>query len=222
MSDDLNQARIAEIYEKAARKYFLSIPLEDTIDPTCQAHNRMNTVSSFSLISLARPDIHCFNELLITYPRSSGESGRVVPNNFVVVHPEPIRVHDCYEIPLLPSPLLAIDYINDYRNPKCYENNFERYGHELTIPYYLRVHSEEKEFFLHRLSEGNYAPVQAIDSGRFPIPELELEVGLYDGWLRYWFRGEMVLLPAELQREIMRLDEALVKTNEQRRLLKTT
>ncbi|HEX4612385.1 MAG TPA: hypothetical protein VH092_29595, partial [Urbifossiella sp.] len=38
----------------------------------------------------------------------------------------------------------------------------------------------------------------ANDAGRYAVEKLELEAKLVDGWVRFWFRGEMVLLPAEL------------------------
>ncbi|HXG11209.1 MAG TPA: hypothetical protein VNK04_15735, partial [Gemmataceae bacterium] len=41
--------------------------------------------------------------------------------------------------------------------------------------------------------------------GRYPIRELDVEVGLLEGWVRFWYEGELLPLPAELQRE---LDEA--------------
>lgn len=37
---------------------------------------------------------------------------------------------------------------------------------------------------------------------RWPIPELELEVGLLNGWVRIWYQGRLLPLPADLQREL--------------------
>jgi hypothetical protein len=44
--------------------------------------------------------------------------------------------------------------------------------------------------------------VRPNEQERYPIPELELEVGLLDGWARYWYRGELLPLPAELLRDL--------------------
>jgi hypothetical protein len=46
------------------------------------------------------------------------------------------------------------------------------------------------------------------------IPELELEAALLDGWVRYWFRGELLPLSPDLQR---RVDELVAELNEERR-----
>src|SRR5262249_39294801 len=43
-----------------------------------------------------------------------------------------------------------------------------------------------------------YLPVEANAQGRLMLPEIEVEVGLLDGWTRFWFRGELILLPDEL------------------------
>src|SRR5262249_37363196 len=47
-----------------------------------------------------------------------------------------------------------------------------------------------------------YASVPANEQGRHPIPELNLEIGLLDGWVRFWYQGQLLPLPADLQREL--------------------
>jgi hypothetical protein len=39
------------------------------------------------------------------------------------------------------------------------------------------------------------------EDGRLALPELEIEVGLLDGWVRFWHRGEVLRLPGELLKE---------------------
>ena len=46
-----------------------------------------------------------------------------------------------------------------------------------------------------------YERVEPNAKGRHAIPELELEVSILDGWVRYWYRGELLPLPDELWRE---------------------
>src|SRR5262249_18297048 len=59
-----------------------------------------------------------------------------------------------------------------------------------------------------------YLTVKPNKHGRYAIPELDLEVGLLDGWPRYWYQGELLLLPADLQRD---LNEARRRADEEKR-----
>ncbi|MHB1425493.1 MAG: hypothetical protein ACYC3I_20180, partial [Gemmataceae bacterium] len=45
--------------------------------------------------------------------------------------------------------------------------------------------------------------VKPNEHGRCEIPQLDLQVGLHGGWMRYWLRGELLPLPAELQAELL-------------------
>ena len=45
--------------------------------------------------------------------------------------------------------------------------------------------------------------------GRCLVEELEIEVGLHDGWVRFWHRGELLPLPADYQREMDEKQRAL-------------
>ena len=48
-----------------------------------------------------------------------------------------------------------------------------------------------------RLTAGTYRPVPPGSSGRVAVPELELEAGVLDGWMRFWHRGGLLPLPTE-------------------------
>lgn len=41
---------------------------------------------------------------------------------------------------------------------------------------------------------------------------MELEVGILDGWMRYWFRGKLVPLPPELDAELEATREKLARS----------
>ena len=55
---------------------------------------------------------------------------------------------------------------------------------------------------LFRMKDDRYSAVPPNAAGRRAIPELELEVALLDGWVRYWFRGELLPLPGDLLRQL--------------------
>src|SRR3954447_24990390 len=89
-------------YEEAAEAYLRSLPPEHFMEATPQATQRKITLESFDLIHARRPDVQHFNELLIQYPRGKKRKGQVVPDNMVVVHPEPIRAVGSFDTPLQP------------------------------------------------------------------------------------------------------------------------
>lgn len=80
----------------------------------------------------------------------------------------------------------------------------DKYEYELRVPYYLIFTPHEQEATLFRHTGERYASVPPNERGRLAVPELELELDLLDGWVRYWFRGELLPLPGEL---LTRVDE---------------
>src|SRR5579884_4000884 len=214
MKADKPLSDLREEYEEAARKYMASLPLEHFVESTPQATQRKITVESFDLVHVRRPDVQCFNELLIQYPRGKKRKARVVPDNMVVVHPEPIEALSSFSTPFQPvGPFLVLEYVTPSNMRKDYEDNFVKYERDLKVPYYLLFYPDNQELTLYRHNGERYVTVTPGESGRCAIPELELEVAILDGWVRSWFRGDLLPLPADFQRE---LDEARRQAEESR------
>ena len=194
--------RLKLIYERAERQYLKALPLEHFMESTPQATQREITLASFALIRVSRPDIQCFNELLVQYPRPGHDPdkpGQVVPDNMVVIHPKPIVADGSFMTPLQPvAPFLMLEYVSKSSVWKDEEVSYAKYEQELKAPYYLLFYSDADELTLFKLTDGTYRTVFPNTQGRYAIPELELEVGLLDKWMRYWFRGELLPLPGEL------------------------
>lgn len=201
----LDLGRIKVLYERAEQRYLRSLPLEHFMESTTQATQRKITVESFDLVHVSRPDVQCFNELLVQYPRPGedpDEPGQVVPDNMVVIHPRPIVAEGSFMTPLQPVlPFLVIEYVSKASARKDSEVSYRKYERELKVPYYLLFYPDADELTLFRLGEMHYSTVRPNPFGRYPIPELELEVALLGGWVRYWFRGELLPLPGDLLRE---------------------
>jgi hypothetical protein len=81
------------------------------------------------------------------------------------------------------------------------------------VPYYLIFYPDNQEFTLYHLENDKYVSVKPNERSRYAIPELELELALVDGWIRYWWRGEMLPLPAQLQDA---LDEAIRRAKQEK------
>jgi hypothetical protein len=193
-------------YEEAAREYLRRLPLEHFMEATPQATQRKITLESLDLVHAQRPDVQMFNELLVQYPLPRRKRpGQVVPDNMIVVHPEPIKAEGSYDIPLQPArPFCTLEYVSKSNKRKDYTDSMNKYEHDLKVPYYLLFVPDLQEMTLYHHNGEKYVSVKPNAHGRCEIPELELEVGLHGGWKRYWFRGELLPLPAELQNELQK------------------
>jgi Uma2 family endonuclease len=204
MPTEMPRVLVEMAYEKAAREYLRRLPLEHFMEATPQATQREITLESLALVKAQRPDVQVFNELLVQYPLPRRKRpGQVVPDNMIVVHPEPIKAEGSYNLPLQPAaPFCTLEYVSKSNERKDYTDSMNKYEHDLKVPYYLMFVPDSQEMTLYRHNGQKYVSVKPNAHGRCEIPELELEVGLHGSWMRYWFRGELLPLPAELQAEL--------------------
>jgi len=216
----IESRRLLEItYNWAADDYLRSLPLEHFMESTDQSTQRKITLESLDLVCAERPDFQVFSELLIQYllPHSTrSRPERVVPDNMVIVWPEPIDKLKAFHLELQPvGPTLVMEYVSESNKRKDYEDNFARYRDHLHVPYYLLFEPDAQKLKVLHLEEGKYEPVAANAAGRLAIPELELEVALLDGWVRYWHRGTLLALPGELLNQLRAKDDQLDAALEQ-------
>jgi Uma2 family endonuclease len=204
---NLPRPLIAVEYAEAAHAYLRSLPLEHFMEATAQATQRKITLESLDLVHGRRPDVQVFNELLVQYPRGrQRKPQQVVPDNMVVIWKEPIEAGGSYDVPLQPvSPFWVLEYVSKHNKRKDYKESFRKYERELKVPFYLVFYPDIHELTLYAHSGRKYRAVPPNEHGRLAIPQLDLEVGLLDGWVRFWYQGDLLPLPVELQRD---LDEA--------------
>jgi Uma2 family endonuclease len=190
----------AREYEQAAQAYLRSLPPEHFMEATPQSNQRKITLESLDLVHARRPAVQVFNELLVQYPRPHPHPlGQVVPDNMIVVHAEPIQAKNSYDVALQRAkPLVVLDYLSKTSKRKDYEDNLVKYERELKVPYYLRFSADTRDVALFRHNRRKFITVKPNLDGRLEIPELDVEVALVDSWMRYWYQGELLLLPAEL------------------------
>jgi Uma2 family endonuclease len=204
MATNLPRPLLRIAYDRTAEAYLKSLPPEHFMEGIPQATQREISVESLALVKAQRSDVHYFNELLVQYPWGpDDEIQYVVPDNMVVVHREPIKAVGHYSLELQPvGPFWVLEYVSKSSTRKDYEDNFRRYERELKVPYYLLFYPEEQELILFHHNGRRYRTVTANEHGRYPIPELDLEVALLDGWVRFWYKGELLPLPADLHRKL--------------------
>ena len=188
------------------------------MEATAQATQRKITLESLDLLHARRPDVQVFNELLVQYPQPrQRRPGQVVPDNMVVLCDQPLTATTSYNLPLEPAgPFWVLEYVSKSNKRKDYDDNFDKYEQQLKVPYYLIFYPDTQDLSLYHHTGKKYVAVRANKHGRYPIHDLDLEVGLLDGWVRFWYQGKLFPLPAELQQE---LDAARRETAELQRQL---
>jgi Uma2 family endonuclease len=200
----------AEEYDRAAQEYLAGLPPEHFMEATPQSVQREITLASFALVRRGRPKFHYFSELLVQYFHQ-GQFHQVVPDNMVVLGQVVERPRSNWAAELEPALIFwTLEYVSRTNKRKDYQDSYRKYEQELQVSYYLTFDPQEQDLRLNRHTGASYVPVEAKE-GRYPLPELELEVGLLGGWVRYWHRGELLPLPAESQD---RLDSALKRNRE--------
>ncbi len=204
MAPEVPRRLLEYSYEWAAQDYLRSLPPEHFMEATSQATQRAITVESLALVEARRPDVHVFNELLVQYPlRGSRELGQVVPDNMVVLTDQPIVADTSYNTPFEPArPFWMLEYVSKSNKRKDYKDSFQKYEHDLKVPYYLLFYPDKGDLSLYHHNKRKYVKVRPNEHGRYPIPELDLEIALLDGWVRFWYQGELLPLPGELQRAL--------------------
>jgi hypothetical protein len=122
------------------------------MEATPQATQRKITLASLDLVHARRPDVQLFNELLIQYPLPKDRIGQVVPDNMVVVWPEPIEAEGSYDLPLQPTgPFWVMKYVSKFSKRKDYNISFRKYERDLKVPYYLIFYPDVQEMSLFRV-----------------------------------------------------------------------
>jgi Uma2 family endonuclease len=191
-------------YYQAALDYLHSLPLEHFMESTPHATQRKITLESLDLLTAKRSDVHVFNELLVQYPRPRRKKpGQVVPDNMVVIHAGPIDADLSYNTPLVkPRPFWVLEYVSKNSKRKDYVDNMRRYERDLKVPYYLLFDPRKQTLTLYHHDDKRYAALKPNEAGRLEIPELDLELAILDGWVRYWHKGKLLPLPADLQKDL--------------------
>jgi len=204
-------------YYQAAQEYLRKLPLEHFMESTPQSTQREITLESLALVRAQRPDFHLFNELLVQYPLPRRKRpGQVVPDNMVAIHPQPIKAEGSYDVPLQPvPPFWVLEYVSKNNKRKDYDDNMRKYEHELKVPYYLLYNPDVQELTLYRHTGKRYISVKPNENGRYPLPELELEVALLNGWVRYWYQGQLLPLPGDLLNQLEKMQGELAARDRQ-------
>lgn len=187
-----------EDYDRAADDYQRRLPLEHYTEGVPQATQRKITLESLDILAVRRPDVRVFNELLIQY-FYKGRLRRVVPDNMLRLGNRPtVSLKSYILIKEESPPFLVFEYVSLSNPRKDYQDSFHKYETELCVPYCLLYHPNREEFQAHHHNGSEYERILPNARGRFDIPELDIEVAVQNGWVRYWYKGELLPLPGEM------------------------
>jgi hypothetical protein len=201
MATDIRPQFTQAEYEAAALATLASQTLEDLMEATPQAQQREIIMGSLAVVQVYLPDVQYYSELLLQYPKD-GAIRWVVPDNMVSRSAEPWRARSSYRVEHDPPILMALEYVSPSSGQKDYGESFRKYERDLRIPYCLLYDTTDRTLEVYHHDGTRYVRLEPNVQGRVAVPELEIEVGLLDGWTRVWFRGQLVPVPAELQRQL--------------------
>ncbi len=204
----------AEEYDVAAWEYYRTLPMEHFMEATPQATQREIALASFALLRTRRRDVQYFSELLVQY-WYRGKLRRVVPDNMLVVGNVPEHPRSSYATELEPaSPLMMLEWVSDSSEGKDYGESFRKYEQELQTAYCLCFHPDKRKWEVYRHDGQRYVQLEPDLNGRVEVPELELRIGLREGWIRFWHQGELLEIPSELQQRLDRQTEKISRQTE--------
>jgi hypothetical protein len=198
-------------YDRAADEYLGRLPLEHFMEGIAQAKQREIALASLALLRARRRDVHLLNELLIQY-FYKGRLRQVVPDNMILSSDQPLRAVKSFNLELeAAGPFLVMEWISDSPENRRLdrEDSHGKYEKELKVPYCVMFDPVRQELQVEKHNGKRYVAVKPNEYGRYPIPELELELGLLDGWVRFWYRGELLDLPEALQGQVDQLRSQL-------------
>jgi Uma2 family endonuclease len=206
----------AEDYERAAQAYCESLPPEHFMEATPQYTQREITGESFAVLRTRIKDFQYFGELLVQAVREDGSLVQVVPDNMAILSDEPYRPRTSYALELEKAPIFwVLEWVSKNSQGKDYGDSFKKYEEDLQVPYCLMFNPDEQDLRMYRYNGEGYVRMEPDSRGRMRIDQLDLEVGLLDGWVRYWHKGELLPLPEELVRDSERLRQSLKETQDQ-------
>ena len=107
--------------------------------------------------------------------------------------------------------------MSDSSEGKDHGETFRKYEQELQTPYCLCFHPDKGKWDLYRHDGQRYVQLEPDLNGRVAVAELDLQIGLHEGWIRFWQQGQLLEIPAELQQ---RLDRQSEQINEMMELLR--
>jgi hypothetical protein len=197
-----------EAYKKAAEE-FLARRMKDSrfsndlSDSVPQNMQRRITQDSLTVLQRRRPGFTVFGEMMIVYD-DEGKLRHVTPATAVAMvdQDDPQRrswnwEHETGQL------LMVMDYLADFDK---YEPLRQVYESSLKVPYCLAYRPSRKELHVFRHNGRVLQPLPADAHGRFEIPELDVKLGVFSGWVRFWHDSRLIPIAEEQDVQLQEKD----------------
>ncbi len=210
-----------EEYDRAEAEFFRLETIEDMSESADSFTQRAITLSALQdLKTLHFPEMDIFNEFMLIYTLPKG-LGRVTPDNFITLGLPPQKWKSSFPVTDVQLPFWVLEYVSPPTQNKDYVKSFGKYE-DLQIPYCTLFDPCVQKLTMFQYNGHRYEPMLLDERRRYLISELDLHVGLLDGWMRFWFRGQLLPTAAEaaLQREGDALKMAESRERNRRRVAK--
>ena len=109
------------------------------------------------------------------------------------------------------APLIVIEFVSgnglEERDKTPYQGKFWVYEQAIRVPFYAIYEVEKSLLEVYHLMEGQYQLLSPNERGHYPIKQLEVELGLWQGiyknvelpWVRWWdSKGNLLLTGEEM------------------------
>jgi len=131
------------------------------------------------------------------------------------------------------SPLIVLEFVSgdgrEERDTTPYAGKFWVYEQAIRVPFYGIYEVSKASVEVYYLVEGRYRPLTANERGHYPIPPLQIELGIWRGyyqnvelpWLRCWdSQGNLLLTGQEqVQQSQILLGEERLRSEQAETLL---
>lgn len=185
-------------YERYASEFLANQTVEDMALSVAQSTQQFITASSLLGLRRRLPTFTIYTDLILIYDDGTGKLRHVAPDNILSGGFDDDLRRKSWNLEHDLQAIAVFEYVSDSKPNKDYTKSLRIYE-SLKIPHYLIFDPRDPRrlkatMFRHTGEASEEEPRN--ERSRWEIPERDLEVGLHEGWIRFWYRGE--LLPSHL------------------------
>lgn len=207
-----------EAYRHAAEEFRASRPPQELGEGV--SHNTQSRITLDSLTVLRRrhPGFTVYGELMIVYD-DAGKLKQVTPDNAVALVPsdDPRRLSWNWEHESRPL-LMVLDSLSPRKDYAAARKVYEH----LRIPYIVAFNLSDKTLEVRHESDQGSVLLEPDPHGRFEIPELNIKLGVFDGWVRFWHQDRLLPIAEEQDEQLEEKDLLIYEQTSEMEDLKQT
>lgn len=206
-----------EAYQHAAEEFRALRPKQELIEGVSQSTQSRITQDSLTVLRRRHPGFTVFGELMIVYDEA-GKLKHITPDNAVALVPEDDPRRQSWNWEYEGRSLLVV--FDSLARREDYPAALKVYE-QLRIPYCVEVDLEAKSVIVRHFN-GRLTPMASDPHGRYEIPELNIKLGLFDGWLRFWHQDRLLPIAEEQDEQLEEKDLLIYEQTSEMEEMKQT